>query len=78
MLKIYTYDHLPKKDEHDLDNVQYTLTDEVILEYLNKIVKNANRLTDIEYKENSITEQLGEIEITFKIVKEYSTDGNEE
>ncbi len=79
MNKIYTYNHLPKKGENNpLENVQYTLTDDVILDYLNRIVKDANRLTAIEYKEISESDKLGEIEITFKIVKEYPDGDNQQ
>lgn len=72
MDKIFTYKTLPDKGEDNpLENIQHTLTDDVILDYLNRIVKNANRLTSIEYKEISPSDKGGEIQIIFKMVKEY-------
>lgn len=74
MNKIYIYDHLQKKSEDSLNNVQYTLTDEVILSYLNSIVTNANKLTSIVYTKVSEPKKMGEIHITFKLLKEYPLD----
>lgn len=75
--KIYTYSSLPKEDDNDFNNIQYALDDDVILNYLNRIVKNANRLESIEYKETSMSTQPGKIEIVFKLVKEYPSDNGD-
>ena len=70
MKKHYTYEDLPKKGG-GLNNIQYQCTDEIILEYLNKIAKNSNRMISIDYEEISKSDAIGEIHITFKMVKEY-------
>ncbi len=73
MKRHYTYDNLPKKGG-GLENTQYQLTDEVILSYLNSIVKNCNRMISIDYQEISEMDAIGEIHITFKMVKGYPND----
>jgi len=73
MDKIFTYDNLPDKEDRDdsLKYIQFTLTDDVILDYLNRITKDSNKLVSITYKEVSVRDKIGEIQITFTLVKEY-------
>ncbi len=70
MKKHYTYEDLPKKGEN-LPELQYNLNDEIILSYLNKIVKNGLLLESIDYEEKASSDEPTRVHITFTLLKEY-------
>ena len=71
MEKFYTYEDLPDKGK--MPGIQYVLTDEIILEYLNNIIKNSNLLESIEYKEMAKSDNEGAtVSVTFNLLKKIS------
>ena len=67
MNKFFSYEDLPVKNI--VPEIQHQLTDEIILEYLNKISKNSNLLISIEYHEEAKTDEPIVVTITFKLLK---------
>ena len=67
MEKHYTYADLPAKGHPP--EIQHTLTDEIILEYLNKITKNSNLLVSIDYKEQTKSNEPIAVSVTFNMLK---------
>ncbi len=72
MDKFYTYEDLPVKNI--ALEIQHHLTDDIILEYLNKIVKNSNLLLSIEYHEEAKSDEPTGVSITFKLLKYQKED----
>ena len=64
--KIFTYEDLPKKGV--LPALYHKLSDTIILEHLNRIVKDANFLSAIHYTETINSDNLPEVTITFKML----------
>lgn len=70
MDKFYTYDDLPVKKIPP--EIQHSLTDDIILEHLNNIIKNSNLLVSIDYKEVAKSDEPTAVSVTFNILKKIS------
>ena len=64
--KHYTYADLPEKGHQP--EIQYVLTDEIILEFLNRIVKDSNLLVSVDLKEEHTADELPTCSITFNLL----------
>ena len=70
MEKFYTYEDLPVKDK--IPEIQHRLTDDIILEHLNNILKNSNLLISIDYKEVAKSDEPTAVSVTFNMLKKIS------